>query len=461
MAQVSWQQQRAPVIRAALLAIACTLSLQPIFAGALVFLREHTDLPAVMRHVAQAYDDGVLAQDEKPRQFLHRFGQQFIECTALQITIDDQPDPVRAALMPQLHSLYVDPCRELLGNARGIATDERTDYSRYWQGYRAYLWPALEHLSLAGVRALNAVLLLLAVVYFHRCLRLSLGATAAGVMLAALLCLTDLWRMWRFTPQVLPMLLILAGSGAFARLYAARRAPLLAVALAAVFGAVFNFVDFLINPPMMPMLLAFVVLATDAPGRTYDSRRDVIDALWLPALVAGAWMGAYLLTWAVKWLIAMQLSADPGHTAVGILDQIRLRLYGAEAGTKVWIIPMLPTAKMLIQCCIAVGIIPFALLAARVVRIARSTAGAFDRRKFLVLASPLLVSVLWFEALSNHTQTHSHFTYRSAAAAIGVVLAAALLSLGRTPTLRELLRPGAPAPGAGSMASGAGAGRPD
>jgi len=455
MAQVSWQQQRAPVIRAALLAIACTLLLQPLFAGALVLLREHTDLPAVMRHVAQAYNDGVLAQDEKPRLFLHRYGQQFIECTALQVTIDDQPDPVRAALMPQLHSLYVDPCRELLGNARGVATDERTDYSRYWQGYRAYLWPALEHLSLAGVRALNAALLVLAVLYFHRCLRLSVGATAAGVVLAALLCLTDLWRIWRFTPQELPMLLILAGSGAFARLYAARRAPLLAVALAAAFGAVFNFVDFLINPPMMPMLLAFVVLAVDAPRRTYDSRREVIDALWLPALVIGAWMGAYLLTWAVKWLIAIQLSTDPGHTAVGILDQIRLRLYGAEADTKVWIIPLLPTVKMIIQCCLAVGIIPFGLLVARIVGTVRSAAATFDRRKFLVLSAPLLVSVAWFEALSNHTQTHSHFTYRSAAAAVGIVGAAALLSLARTPTLRELLRGRGPVPDAGAGAAGA------
>ena len=47
---------------------------------------------------------------------------------------------------------------------------------------------------------------------------------------------------------------------------------------------------------------------------------------------------------------------------------------------------------------------------------------------FLWLGWPVLIPIAWFEILSNHTQTHTFFVVRSAAAAIGVAVAAALIA---------------------------------
>jgi len=43
-------------------------------------------------------------------------------------------------------------------------------------------------------------------------------------------------------------------------------------------------------------------------------------------------------------------------------------------------------------------------------------------------AWPVLIPVLWFETLSRHSQMHAFFVARSAAAALGVIIAAALLA---------------------------------
>ncbi|HWE78747.1 MAG TPA: hypothetical protein VG270_09510, partial [Pseudolabrys sp.] len=59
---------------------------------------------------------------------------------------------------------------------------------------------------------------------------------------------------------------------------------------------------------------------------------------------------------------------------------------------------------------------------------------------FLLLISPTLVATAWFEILNNHTQTHSHFTYRSESAAIAIVFAAAVMAMDAPATVGSLLR---------------------
>ena len=50
----------------------------------------------------------------------------------------------------------------------------------------------------------------------------------------------------------------------------------------------------------------------------------------------------------------------------------------------------------------------------------------------------MLVTVLWFEALSSHTQFHLTVSSRSAAMAIAIVLSAMVISMQRRPSLPEL-----------------------
>ena len=56
----------------------------------------------------------------------------------------------------------------------------------------------------------------------------------------------------------------------------------------------------------------------------------------------------------------------------------------------------------------------------------------------LWLCAPVLVTVLWFEALSSHTQFHLTVSSRSAAMAIAIVLSAMVISMQRRPNLPEL-----------------------
>ena len=53
---------------------------------------------------------------------------------------------------------------------------------------------------------------------------------------------------------------------------------------------------------------------------------------------------------------------------------------------------------------------------------------AFDRTVFFWRTWPVLIPIIWFEILSNHTQIHTFFVLRSGAAAIGVAVASALIA---------------------------------
>jgi hypothetical protein len=423
------------------LAVAIAVALQPLFVLALVQTRSHTDLEAVRSHLREAFDQGVLAESERPKLTLHRGGHQFTECIAHVVLLDRQPDVVRTAVFPLIHDGYRthSPCEELHKLVNGAPPTAVTDYARYWHGYRVYMWPLLERFSLATVRLINAILILAAVVACFIGLRAVIGTTAAAVFIVVLLGLTDLWLVWRISTHAISLAFILLGVAGFALLYDRWRSPYLAVALAALCGATFNFLDILVNPPMMPMLLAFVVLAAQErpPG---SHAPQPLGAGWLAALVAVSWIGAYALTWGTKWALAAWASPTPAATWGETLAQIIARLHGHEIGhPPILSVPLLPTVRMFGKAFISFGVVVVIVLAIAIYRHVRDNRTAFDRRRFLILISPVLIPIVWFELLSNHTQTHLQFTYRSASAAIAIMFAAALLACGQPTTLPQLI----------------------
>jgi hypothetical protein len=432
--------RRYSAFTAALMALASVILLQPLFIGSLVLVRRNTDLEPIRRNIVAAYEQGVLSVDEVPRLLIHRYGHQFTECVALQISLDDDKNILNTALEPQLDSQYVRPCAKLLQNAVGMDTNNRTDYSRYWHGYRLYIWPMLEHVSVASMRFINAFILTAALVYFFRSLLIVIGPIPATILFLVLMSLTDIWRVWVITPHFLSMVVILVGTGFFAKTYARHRNPTHAIFLAAVLGAVFNFIDFLINPPMLPMFLSFVVLAAQPTDNPYPRQRQLFDTLRLPGLTALSWFGGYALTWMTKWFLAVWFSDNAERTISIISAQIILRLHGQEVGRPVPMIPLLPTIEMIVQSFISVGSITAAVLAAAIILHMRRNWASFNRRKFFILISPTLIPIAWFELLSNHTQTHSHFTYRSEAAAIAIFFAAAVMAMPAQLSLKSLLK---------------------
>ena len=103
------------------------------------------------------------------------------------------------------------------------------------------------------------------------------------------------------------------------------------------------------------------------------------------------------------------------------------------------IYPLVPTLTMIVQSFISAGSLLVAILTAALFIHARRHWVTFDGRRFLLLGSPTLIATLWFELLSNHTQTHSHFTYRSESAAIAIVLTAFFMATRTPATIRSLL----------------------
>lgn len=427
------------IVAAGFMAIVLVLLLQPLFVGLLVATRSAADLPAIRAAIVKGFADGYLSVDEKPTRFMHGGGHQFTECAGLLVAIDPEPDPLMAALHPMMHSRYVGPCGEVDSLAKGVETAARTDYARYWHGYRAYLWPMLSAFSVETMRMVNLVLLYAAVAFYFLGMRRVLGATPALLFFIVQMSLTDIWRMWNITTHTLSMILILGGTGLFAVVYSKTRNLTLAILLAALFGAVFNFIDFLVNPPLMPMLLAFIVMATELKRAVPVEKPTVIPALLGAGFVAPAWFGGYGLTWATEWVLAVWMSPDAQQAGLSIVKQIALRLYGVEADSVVPMYPLIPTLTMILQSFISVGSVVVAALAAAAAVFLHANWRAFEWRRFLLLSSPTLISMAWFEILNNHTQTHSHFTYRSESAAIAMVFAAALMATDAPVTIKSLL----------------------
>jgi hypothetical protein len=422
------------------LAVAITVAMQPLFVLALIGARGSTDLDAVRGHIRAAFDQGLLAENHVPARFIHRGGHQFTECIGHVVLLDRQPDAARTAVFPLVHDQYRqrNPCEELRKIAGGTAPPAVTDYARYWHGYRVYLWPLLEHFDLATVRLINALLILAAVFACYAGFRANIGATPAAVFIIVLLSLTDLWLAWRISTHAISLAFILLGAGAFGLLHARWRNPCFAVAMATLCGATFNFVDFLVNPPLMPMLLAFIVLAAREPAHDLNAPPPPVSAGWLAALVAAGWFGAYALTWLTKWGLAAWASGAPAATWAETFAQIIARLHGHEIDhPPILSVPLYPTVRMFGKALISFGIVVVIVLAIAIWRHIRD--GGFDRRRFMILISPGLIPIVWFEVVSNHTQTHMHFTYRSASAALAIAFAAALLASAKPVSLPQLV----------------------
>src|SRR5262249_26360803 len=148
-----------------------------------------------------------------------------------------------------------------------------------------------------------------ALTWFAIELRLLIGYTAALALMVPTVVLPDLWRNWVFTSQTLATVVIFAGSALAAR--KARSDGSNLSLIAAVFGSLFNYVDFLVNPPWQPMLMAFVAV-------TAGRRLAEIFAILV------AWGAGYALTWASKWGIACAAGASWND----IFDVITYRLNG-------------------------------------------------------------------------------------------------------------------------------------
>jgi hypothetical protein len=400
------------------LSIAAVAALQPVYFAAMANLDHVISHDAMRQHYRDAFSTGVLSDELHPSNHLFTSGDRFTDCIALSVGLEPGISALTAGILAPIPTSDRHPCEELRSIAEGrSAALQWSQYLRYWHGYRVYYAPLVSLLPLYAGRLLNLVLLLAAFAAFFRQSTRRIGMAPAIGLAAPVLFLTDFGHVWQVTPHAVGVIVILGGTAGFIAALQRRLPDYLLLVLAAVLGSVFNFIDFLVNPPWMPMLLAFFVVAR----RRGETGPPAVTAVF----VALAWFGGYALTWFSKWLIAWHVSTDVDVVA-NVSAMVLFRLDGDNPKVLHWLLA--PTIKVAGAAIIGWGLPLF--IAFLVVFVKNIREGNFRWQAFWPLAWPALIPALWFETLSNHSQIHANVSSRSAAAAFGVLLAAALLAAG-------------------------------
>jgi len=400
------------------------LLLQPIYYISLATVGSIVPQQRIAAHLGAAFDSGVLSDDGNPRSLTFKGGEQLTECISLGIGLNKAETAWQTAVTGSYPvSVSTHACHGLHQAISGTETSWQP-YFRYWHGYRVILAPLVTLFPLWFVKIINALVVAAACAALCIALCKRGGAAVATIFLATFLCLSDVLFIWRTSTHSISLAYILVGSSLFAIALQRDWAPRNLIVMAAVMGSAFNFIDFLVNPPMMPMLIAFFVLLAN--------RRDA-GMLALAAVIA--WFAGYAETWVSKWLLAYLAMPSSAGVVSDILSTIEVRTVGTLNG--VYLVPLAATLRAYLRALSRFGVIVPILILLAVVHYA-ATVSRIDWRRALWLCSPALVSLLWFEALSSHTQFHLTVSSRSAAMAFAIFLSAMVMSMQRRPSLPEL-----------------------
>jgi hypothetical protein len=400
------------------------LLLQPIYYISLATVGFIVPQQRIADHLGAAFDADVLSDDGNPRSLIFKGGEQLTECISLGIGLNKAETPWQTAVTgsyPMSGSTHA--CHGLHQAVSGAETSWQP-YFRYWHGYRLILAPLAAAFPLSIVKLINALMIVVACGVFWMTLRNYCGPAVATIFLMTFVCLSDVLFVWRTSTHSISLAYILAGTSLFA---AALRKDWQAhnlIVMGAFMGSAFNSIDFLVNPPMMPMLIAFFVLLAN--------RRDA-GMLALATVIA--WFAGYAETWVAKWLLAYLAMPSSAGVVSDILSTIEVRTVGALNG--VYLVPLAATLRAYLRALSRFGVIVPILILLAVAHYA-ATVSRIDWRRALWLCSPALVSLLWFETLSSHTQFHLTVSSRSAAMAFAIFLSAMVMSKPRRPSLPEL-----------------------
>lgn len=351
-----------------------------------------------------------LAPPEVRRERMQRIppapGNDNIDCIALAIGLEPGGIGLHNAIMAARPLSEGLPCESLSATIAKKPGVTWLSYPRYWHGYRVLLDPLTAWLPMYPVRYLMLAAMIATLTWFAFELRFLVGADAAFALIVPTIVLTDLWISWNYAAQTIAIIVIFAGSAIAAR--KARFPESNLILVAALFGSLFNYVDFLVNVPWQPMLIAFVALAA---GRRVPETLAIVVA----------WFAGYSLTWASKWAIAVAAGASWSD----IFEVITYRLNGDAPGY-VRHHFLAPTRKVLDylyhetrSAMLFLLLLPTLLLPVR---------RWPNLKRFALLSSPLLIAFGWFELLSNHTQIHTWMVYRTAASCFGILIAAAIIA---------------------------------
>lgn len=212
-----------------------------------------------------------------------------------------------------------------------------------------------------------------------------------------------LFTVFASVPHALSWTVILGTGAVMMRL--GRRGVFFIAAAALLGGSLFAYVDLLTTPPSAFMVVLIGVLALSwAP----------LQALKLMSVAGLCWVWGYLGTWIAKWAVSGAILGF-GTVRDNVLKTIFFRLDGQWAGVetglgaatranlRTWL-DLFDLVRPLVALWIA-----FVVVGAVVVAVKYPSRAAW----LLLYAAVAVTPFIWYELVSNHSQIHAWFTFRS------------------------------------------------
>jgi hypothetical protein len=348
------------------------------------------------------------------------------ECVSLTIGLSGSAS---SALSTAIRNPTLGDCSEteqrLIAYAESGTLESASEYFRYWHGHAVVSRPLIALVGVDGTRVIAFGGFFLSLLGLARSLQRAHGTrTAVGLLLPLTLTagIADqplaLQHSWS-------TITILCSSWIIHELIRRDNGYRRIAVASLLAGAVFVYVDILLNPPMSWVLTILVVTLAASCRHTGFAlaRRSLVAAL--------AWIIGYTWMWFSKWILAA-IVYGVSSVKSDISDQVTFRLdgeseyreqvtgflgttrYNFSASRYGWLSEPL-AIPVLIVLVIAAAYFVFSQLMQREQSRPRRD---WDRA---ILVAPILIIVIWYELLRNHSQIHYWFTYRSIAAGIGVI----------------------------------------
>ncbi|PRY13940.1 hypothetical protein [Kineococcus rhizosphaerae] len=422
------------VVTFVLKAFAGLVVLQVVFFALLMGAQAVPNQP-IVDHLAQAVTTGDYGDPYGP-DGVGGTADRFTECAELGYGVTTPDDP-RSLWDLTTGGPRLSSCDDGKGEIAKLAAGEDfqtpATYFRYWSGYSVLTRPVLALTDVPGLRLVVTGVFAAAVLAAFLAVSRRLGAFAGFALFLPIAATTNALAMpdRAFTHGIA---LATVAAGVAVTAVAASRGWRAAVLGAGFSAALFCYTDLLTVPPMSWALCAGVAAAV-----THVTRRDWRET-WRTVLAVGAaWPVAFGFTWVFRWFIGALGQGLSVFSRVQEVSQFRLdggdvsHAFGAGvvANWRFWTEHSITAVPVVV----AAAVLLVVLLAVAVKR--HGVAGLLG---FAAIGLPALVVPAWYCVLSNHSQIHAFFVYRSLPAAVGVLLLAGVVAarrVGRTSAATE------------------------
>lgn len=406
-------------LRLAFASAGVSIALGVFFIGFLALTLSLTSDARIIANLRQASIAETLPQHSYPTSIFGHSGHQFdayTDCVALGINLGNEGENVFrrvAESSTATRETGNGPCRELNDGVRSGQVSTDYGYLRFWHGYQAYFRILLSVVPFDAMMRITALLFFSALIFFALQVQGIFGRWAWIAAILPFFALSDL--------LTVPMVATHALSLAWA-FFTASLTPLiiqrvrdpedLALPLfALVAGASYNFLNFLINPPLAPALIAFFYMAQRHGNEPRDAWRAALYALML----IGFWYAGFFIAWIEKWAFAASLLGP---------DAVRAELaqiFGKYATTQQRLAVnflgatrrnLIPGWNWYFFGYIAASC---AASAAIVLALVRKHGGAAARiTAFCAICAPSFIALIsWIELARAHSAEHSGFVSRT------------------------------------------------